>query len=227
MDAMTLRGPVLALWILAMASGCAGHEEKEGRVPAPGSTTPPVEPVEPVEPEPPAVNVKVSVASVQLQEDCPSAAPQKPAMQQEKFAGDVAPSAVMDSSARGFAAMCTQSRVQLSIESDGDQTQSFAIRAVRLKKAEGGDVLGTMSTREPTVWEDSKYQPWDESVAAGASMKVGYALGDPDWAEVEKGLGGSSWGPMYIVEIDVEIDGRIQTVASPKVPRDEPINVVT
>lgn len=123
--------------------------------------------------------------------------------------------------------MCTQSRVQLSIESDGDEAQSFAIRAVRLKKAEGGDVLGTMTTREPTVWDDSKYKPWDESIGAGASVKVGYALGDPDWAKVGKALGGSTWGPMYIVEIDVEIDGRTQTVASPKVPRDEPINVVT
>ncbi len=227
MDTMTLRGPVLALWMLALASGCAGHEEKEGKAPVPVSTTPPVEPVEPLEPEPPAVNVKVSVASVQLQEDCPSAAPQKPAMQEKRAAGDAAAGAVMDSSERGFAAMCTQSRVQLSIESDDEQTHSFAIRAVRLKKAEGADVLGTMSAREPTLWEDSKYKPWDESVAAGASMKVGYALGDPDWAKVEKALGGSSWGPMYIVEIDVEIDGRMQTVVSPKVPRDEPINVVT
>lgn len=228
---MALRGPVLALSILGLASGCAGHDDKEGKAPVPVSTTPRVEPVDPVEPPEPVANVKVSVASVQLQDDCPSAGPKKPAApakpeMQQKSAGDVAPGAAMDS-ARGFAPMCTQSRLQLSVESDGDEAQSFAIRAVRLKKAEGGDVLGTMTTREPTVWDDSKYNPWDESVGAGATIKVGYALGDPDWAKVGKALGGSTWGPLYIVEIDVEIGGRMQTVVSPKVPRDEPINVVT
>ena len=233
MDAMTLRGPLLALSILGLASGCAGHDDKEGKAPTPVATTPPSEP------EPAAVNVKVSVASVQLQDDCPSAAPAKPTasdkpaesaaepeMQQEKDAGDVAPGAA-GRMAKGFAPMCTQSRVQLSIESDGDEAQSFAIREVRLKKADGGDVLSTMSTREPSLWTDSKYTPWDESVAAGASIKVGYALGDPDWGRVGKALGGDTWGPMYIVEIDVEIGGQMQTVASPKVPRDEPENIVT
>ena len=219
MDAMTLRGPILALSILGLASGCAGHDDKEGKAPIPVSTTPTNEP----EPEPAAVNVKVSVASVQLQDDCPSAAPAKPASQPQSETEEAAAARM----AKGFAPMCTQSRVQLSIESGGDEAQSFAIREVRLKKADGGEVLGTMTSREPTLWEDSKYNPWDESVAAGAAIKVGYALGDPDWGKVGKALGGDTWGPMYIVEIDVEIGGRMQTIASPKVPRDEAENIVT
>ncbi len=223
--------PLFALSVFGLVSGCAGHDEKDGKTPVPVATAPPTTP------EARVVNV-VSVASVQLQDDCPSAKPAKPpapaaakpaaepAMRQEKAPGDVAPGA-SGRMAKGFAPMCTQSRVQLSIESDADVPQTFAIRAVRLKKAEGGEVLGTMSTRAPTVWENSKYEPWDESITAGASIKVGYALGDPDWGKVGKALGGDTWGPMYIVEIDVEIDGHLQTVASPKVPRDEPENIVT
>jgi len=237
MDAMTLRGPLLALSILGLASGCAGHDDKEGNAPTPATTTPPSEPGP--GPEPATVDVKVSVASVQLQDDCPSAKPakpvapaepeasaSKPAMQQKAVPGDVARGASAEM-AKGFAPMCTQSRVQLSIESDSDAAQAFAVVAVRLKKADGGDLLSTMSPREPTLWEDSKYNPWDESIAAGASIKVGYALGDPDWGKVGKALGGDTWAPMYIVEIDVEIGGQVQTVASPKVPRDEPENIVT
>ncbi|MGH1344124.1 MAG: hypothetical protein ACRBN8_21375 [Nannocystales bacterium] len=226
MDGMTLRGPLLALSILGLASGCAGHDDKEGKAPAPVATTPPTDP------EPAAVNVKVSVASVQLQDDCPSAKPpssadSKPDEDEPREAAMETESAAAARSAKGFAPMCTQSRVQLSIESASDTAQSVAIVAVRLKKADGGEVLGTMTTREPTLWENSKYNPWDESVAAGASIKVGYSLGDPNWAQVGKSLGGDTWGPMYIVELDVEVGGQRQTIASPKVPRDEPENIVT
>jgi hypothetical protein len=235
MKVMKLLGPVLIASTLAVTAGCAGHDDGKGKTPPTGpevATAPPEEP----EPEAPPASAKVQVAvtSVQLQDDCPSpkapsagaaAEPmrmEKAAMQQEDAAGDVADEDV-GLGLRG----CIQSRVQFSIESESDQALAFSVKAVRLKKAEGDDVFGTMNTREPTVWEDSKYQPWDQSIAAGASLKVGYAIGAPDWGKVEKALGESTWGPMYVVEFEVEIDGDTRTLVSPQVPRDEPENIVT
>ncbi len=173
------------------------------------------------------------MASVQLQDDCPPpkretpAASMRPRSRAEPAAQHKGQNVAAPGVVRGRRRACTQSRVQLSIESDDDQAQSLAIRAVRLKKADGGQLLGTMTTRDPTLWRGSKYEPWDETIAPGASIKVGYALGDPGWAAVATALGSETWATMYIVELDVEIDGRMQTVVSPKVPRDEPENIVT
>lgn len=241
MKVMKVLAPVLIASTLAVTAGCAGHDDGKGKTPPTGpevATAPPEDPIAEVPPA--SAKVQVAVTSVQLQDDCPSrkaavpaaGAPAEPArmekaeMQQEDAPGDVADEDI-GSAARGFAPSCIQSRVQFSIESESDEALAFSVKAVRLKKAEGGDVLGSMTTREPTVWEDSGYTPWDQSVAAGASLKVGYALGEPDWAKVGKTLGGSTWGPMYIVEFDVEIDGDTRTIVSPQVPRDEAENIVT
>lgn len=241
MKAMKPLAPLLIASTLAVTAGCAGHDDGKGKTPPTGPEVATAPPEDPVPEAPPASEkVQVAVTSVQLQDDCPSpkaavpaaGAPAEPArmekgaMQQKDAAGDVADEDI-GSAARGFAPSCIQSRVQFSIESESDEALAFSVKAVRLKKAEGGDVVGSMNTREPTVWEESKYTPWDQSVAAGASLKVGYALGAPDWAKVEKALGESTWGPMYVVEFDVEIDGDMRTIVSPVTPRDEPENIVT
>ena len=238
MKAMKPLAPLLIASTLAVTAGCAGHDDGKGKAPPTGpevATAPPEDPIA----EAPSSKVQIAVTSVQLQDDCPSpkAAPaagapaepmhmEKAEMQQEDAPGDVADEDI-GSAARGFAPSCIQSRVQFSIESESDEALGFSVKAIRLKQAEGGALLGTMTAREPTVWEDSKYTPWDQSVAAGASLKVGYALGEPDWAKVGKTLGQSTWGPMYVIEFDVEIDGDIRTIVSPQVPRDEPENIVT
>ncbi|MCR9166294.1 MAG: hypothetical protein ACE37F_00040 [Nannocystaceae bacterium] len=230
---MKLLGVALIVSTLAVTAGCAGHEEGKGKSPPNGPEVATATPEEPQPQTPPSsAKVQIAVSSVQLQDDCPSpksasASPvpvgiEEPGMQQKAQMGD-APA----HGARAFAPSCVQSRVQFSIESESDQAHAFAVKAVRLKKAEGGEVVGTMTTREPTVWEESKYNPWDQKVAAGASLRVGYALGAPDWGKVEKALGQSTWGPMYVVEFDVEIGGEVRTLVSPQAPRDEPENIVT
>lgn len=233
MEFMKSLGPVLIASTLALVVGCAGHDDGKGKAPPTGpevATAPPEEPQPPPPPE--SSKVQVAVASVQLQDDCPSlnragsvpaAQAMEPAMQQEDAPGDVADE---DAPSR-FAPSCIQSRVQFSLESESDEALSFAVKAVRLKRAEGKDSVGSMSTREPMVWDASKYVPWDQSVAAGASLKVGYALGAPDWGKVEEALEESTWGPMYVLEFDVEVDGDVRTIVSPQIPRDEPENIVT
>lgn len=184
----------------------------------------------------------MSVASVQLQDDCPGPKPAakratapKAAMEPPAKAledidqGDMAGDAPMARRAKPgtFDSMCRQSTLQLSIESSADAGVAFAIKDVRIRLADGDKALGTMATRNPTVWNDSKYEAWDEQVPAGASLKAGYAIGHPNWAEVEKASGKSSWGPMFILDVDVEVDGVVRTISSPKVPRNEPVNIVT
>jgi len=234
MAVMKLLGSVLGVSVLALGVGCAGHDDgKEGKVPPTGpevATAPPEDP----KPESAAASVQVAVASVQLQDDCPSPKkaqaedePMQPKSEKPSMAMPDEPMGDVADSERGFAPMCVQSRVQLSIESEVDAAVGFAIREVRLKQADGGKVVGTMGAREPKIWDESKYSTWDESIPANVSVKVGYALGDPGWSRVEKALGSSSWGPLFVVEIDVEIDGEVRTIVSPKVPRDEPENIVT
>ena len=70
------------------------------------------------------------------------------------------------------------------------------------------------------MWAQSNYEAWDQSIPAGASLKVGYALGAPDWGKIDKVLG-DSWGSLYVVELEVEIDGEFRRIVSPKIPRDE------
>ncbi len=229
------RTTVVGVLVLGLASGCAGYDEGGGKSPEQVKATPEPEPEPEPKPEPElpvdADLVQVTVASVQLQEDCPAAAPAaksmpKPTEPANGPQADSMPRAAARK-ASGFAAHCVQSRVLLAIASDAQEVIPFSVKAVRLKKADDGAVVGALTTREPQVWADSKYDAWDQSIAAGADIKVGYALGGPDWGAVGKAVGGDPWGPLYILEFDVEIDGRVQTIVSPKVPRDEPMNVVT
>lgn len=218
MRLMKLLGPMLAVSVLLPA--CTGHDDGRETPVRPDVETAPPEPPPTVDP---AKAVQVAVASVQLQDDCP---PRRSTMTQPEPMGDEEPG-MQQKGAPSFAPSCVQSMVQLSIESEADEALRFAVREVRLKHAENDAVLGTMTSREPQVWSDSKYEAWGENIDAGASLKVGYALGDPNWNAVGKALGGSTWGPLYYLEIDVEIDGKVRTVVSPKVPRDEPENIVT
>lgn len=205
----------LAVLLSSLLCGaCASHEDRrEGK-----SEPPPPTPTHNV-----ADDLTVSVASVQLQNDCP---PPQAAAKREAAMEPPADEALGDSD-RGFEPPCVQSRLQLAIASKAKDTVAFSVRTVRLKKADGGDVLGTMQVREPMRWQDNGFEPWDQQVAAEASLKVGYALGDPDWRAVEKALGGSSWGRLYVIEVEVEVAGVVRTVVSPKVPRDEPEIMVT
>lgn len=208
-----------AMLALGLASGCASHEES-GRKSAAAQVEPePEDPeLEPVRPEPVVAAAKVSVASVQLQDDC---RPDRSAGAHMGQQGESMDDALGRRSIQKTVAGCVQSRVSFAITSEADEPLTFAVMGVRLKTA--GKVVAEMTTRDPQVWSDSKFEPWDQSVAAGAQLNVGYSLGGPDWGAV----GGDSWAPLYELEIDVDIGGESRTLESPVAPRDEPNNMVT
>lgn len=234
----------LAVSFALTMSACDGGSKKpEGSAVATPAPTKPVG----VTPEPPKPEpVTVAVASVQLIQDCPD-----PAAEATPAAGDVpaaaaaadaipaqpAPGAAQQASARmapGAAGKmapggtwtppCTQSTMQLALRNPGKQDATLRVEAVRLVDLGSKKVLGPVAVRKPSVWSaDGTYRAWDEKVPVGVDLKIGYRLGEPDWAQVEKALG---WGVNlyalpFVLEVDVSIDGTRQTVRSPEFVREQ------
>jgi hypothetical protein len=173
---------------------------------------PPVGPTAPL-PEPPHVEIKVAIASVQLIEDCPDPAPaaaQEMSAKQSVARGDVA-----DGGSR-FDRSCTQSTVQLALRSDVQGP--FRVEAVRVLDAKTQRPVGTTSLRGPTRWraEDGMYMPWDERVDVKSELKISYKLGAFDRV-----------GGPYVLELEVSVDGHRQTIRSPEFIDEPPHMMVT
>lgn len=240
MKTMTFRGPILMLALLGVVSGCTPHEEPQQPLEPPQESAEGGSLSDGVEPEPEPETVTVAVASVQLQDDCPEPPPEAKldAPGESEDEGEIlepdlppAEGKVDPSRAAEFAAkrqiQCVQSTVQLSIVSEDSKALPFSVRAVRLRRAEGGGSIETMKARTPKHWIRSAYSAWDESIPPGATLKVSYVLGAPDWAAVERALEESSYGPLYVVELEVEVAGRLQVITSPVAPRELEEDLVT
>lgn len=228
---LSLSRSVLSLALLLPA--CAAHE---------GPTDPPT----------PAARVEVKVASVQLVQNCDdpptdaaaetalaSAASPPPAQQvgQAPLAamppepgamGKVSAGAALHDAPGGWSPPCTQSTMQLSIANLGDREGKLRIDSVRLFDARSNKELGKIQARKPGQWNPiGAYQPWNEVIGAGATVKIGYRLGEPDWAAIPT-IPGTDTDPYtrpYVLEIDISVDGVSQTVRSPEFVR-EPVHVI-
>ena len=218
MKRMKLVGPVIAS-LLGCASGCTGHDDPASAPPAPVQAPAPKPETEP-QPEPaaptPAELIRVSVASVNVQDDC---APQ-PAL--DEAMGNVARGDMSADQERSRPS-CVQSAVQLAIESEAAVESSFSVRAVRIQRPGDGEALATMTAREPTIWDDAKYAPWNQRIPAGDSMNVSYALGASDWSAVSR----ASDRGLFVVALDVVVDGEVRTIVSPVVNMEPVETMVT
>lgn len=154
--------------------------------------------------------VQIAVAAVTLGEDCqrldpqtaaaPAASSVSPVASKPKppanagqrgprpsdylpaTAGDMAnPSLARSMSGESY---CEQTSMQLQITSAA-HASTIALRNVELLD-DKGQVLGTLTARLPTRWDDatSQYTAWDLSVAAGASVKVSWVLSTPVWSNL-------------------------------------------
>lgn len=216
-----MRLPILsAFTVLALlVSGCASHDGITG-------TTSVVEP---------KIQLRATIASVQLIQDCPD--PEPAAVNNET----AKPSAAMPmrDEARGsgvgggggsFQQPCTQSTMQLSLKHDASDAQRVEVVAVRLLVAGKSESLGTLPARKPSKWSESgAYDAWDERVPVGSEIKVSYRLGEPDWSKVQEELGEGQdpYGQRYILEVDLKIGGTTTTVRSPEFARERPEVMVT
>ena len=235
--------PRLSPVLVALAlSACAAHE-------APPSTT--GRTVEtPPEVKTPRAELKIAIASVTLQQDCPDppepfaaqAAPAAPAavapilkpVEPERAAESPAMGASLARRAPGsggpWQPPCTQSTMQLSLSNTGDARGTLAIKAVRLLDAASKRPLGTLEARRPGLWSDpAGYQKWDQSILPGATLKASYSLGEPSWPDVHVKLGAASnlYTTPFLLEVDITVDGEVQTVRSPEFLRQEVHMIVT
>ena len=122
---------------------------------------------------------------------------------------------------------CTQSTMQLVFAGQGDRTSKVEIEKARLLDPKTGKAVATIEAREPAAWADGAYQSWNETVAPRQEVKASYELSVPDWSAVEKQIGTSSSGFMFVLELDVKVGDELQTVRSAQFPREMPHVIVT
>lgn len=115
-----------------------------------------------------------------------------------------------------------QSTVQFSFENEGPGDIRVSLSEVRFLSA-AGESFGAIATRGPTHWRDNGYHVWDETLAAFTELAASYKLSMPNWAEVEKSQGSTSYGPMYLLEADVSLGAVVQTVRSAPFSRQRPM----
>ena len=151
-------------------------------------------------PPPQRGDVAVDLAAVTLAEDCGTdftAPPPAAAASQASHAsaprgpGDVAQgSCASESDCSGMRARaCEQTTMQLAVRSTSGAPTNIRIKRVELVD-EHGKLIGQLEARAPTVWANDGYQPWDQTVAPGATLATSYALSAPPWDQLE----GGRWG---------------------------------
>jgi hypothetical protein len=124
--------------------------------------------------------------------------------------------------------MCTQSTMQIAFTGQGEEPGRVVIDRIDVIDPRSGKSLGRIDARRPQAWAaDGTYRAWDEIIGAGTDTKASYSLSVPDWSAVERTLGRSSYGHMFVLEVELSIDGERQTVRSPEFPREEPHVIVT
>ncbi len=190
-----------------VAEAVPGTESWPGAT-GPTSLTPPVTP--PVTPPPvnntPAA-VTVAVASVQLLQDCPDDRPAAAGLR----SNDEAESMSRSPSQGKMRAPPPGCSLNLSLTNAGGRAGQLKVMRVRLLDGQGKRELATVASRTPTRWDAEGYVAWDERVAGNTTSQVAYTLADAKW---KRGGAGDLYIKPYIVEVEVVIDGRKQTVRS-------------
>lgn len=216
-----MRTPVFCIAALLLVA-CTSHEGEQ-----PESRPEPTPPIVSA----PQIALRGAIASVALVQDCPDPPPPSAAaapVHQSISAGARAkpgPGGPGDT----WQQPCTQSSMQLTLSHDAREAQRVVIKAARLTAAATGALLAPIPTRGPTRWDDAgTYSPWDETLPAKTELKASYKLGEPDWSAVTKALGNDdTYAPRYVLEVDIELAGRITTLRSPEFQREFPHVVVT
>jgi hypothetical protein len=152
----------------------------------------------------------VVISSVQLLENCPDPP-------EAEVAADMDRGITHEEQQRkGGAVRCEQSTVQLAVRSD--RAGQLRIEAVRILDGARQRVAGSSTLRQPTLWSaaDSRYTRWDERVTAGKDLQISYKLGILDLSRAEQlsGPDFNAYSGPFMLELEVSIDGRRQTVRS-------------
>jgi hypothetical protein len=188
-------------------------------------------------PEPVASAVKIAIASVTLDQNCPdpeppaspppststspSPATDVPPSPPAKRAAPMPPRPGEAPSAVAVRRACQPSTLQVRFTNTGKAAASVRIASIQLHDVQSKSVLLPVAARLPAAFSDSgAYTPWDERLAAGTEFHASYRLTPPEWSMVESKLGGAtSRGRELELEVMFEIDGKPMTVRSPAFSR--------
>lgn len=227
----------LRICLMVSLAACSAQDENKATTPdqgAPNQGAP--------EPQVIAPAVAISFASVQMLDDCPDPPEEAPAavtvpasLKPVPAVSTVAPPArrapassppsspaMPGAAASHYTRPCMQSTVQLSFENKGSIEVRVSLSEVRFLSASGKS-FGMIVTRSPMRWQDNGYHRWNERLTTSAELKASYKLSVPNWGEVEKALGSSSYGPMYVLEADIAVGNTVTTVRSAPFSRQRPM----
>lgn len=169
------------------------------------------------QPKPAPGAISVDVASVSLADNCPdpvvAAAPPanpvpsapSPGSMHSSQEGEAIPGSKPSFESRSRQEVCEQTRMQLSIKSEG--AGAIQIKRVELLDKSGKSV-GVLAARNPTLWTNDTYVPWNQQVAAGQQLTASYSLTAPNW----EALGGRDPSATYRVRVTVSVGGEERTV---------------
>jgi hypothetical protein len=241
---------LLAIFLCTACDGTDGATPPEAPVPADPKTAskpdpkpdakPDPKPDAKPDPTPQVAAATIVIASVTMVEDCPDReAPAAPAPASSPVPGAPMPEAAKQApadEAMGDVAdgdsqydPCSQSTMQLALSGHpGPGAATVKIESVRLVRADTNAELAPLKARKPLSWNEAgMYEAWDERLPPDKALKASYKLSVPNWADVEAKLGAGSVGRMFVLQVEVSVDGRRQTIVSPEFAREEPEILVT
>ncbi len=149
-------------------------------------------------------HVVASLASVTLADDCVNKPSDEPGVAFTKAPG------ACQTGDSNCATLCRQTSMQLAFGSSATHDVKIDIKEVRLLEPTTRKLLGTLTSREPRRWSGESYQAWDGIILSNQGVKATYKLSAP----------GYHWASdaryrlqMYIVEVDVLVDGELRTLS--------------
>jgi len=117
---------------------------------------------------------------------------------------------------------CDFSSVQIAFTAGKTGTTAHvSVLSGAIVDASTGAELQSLTASTPLVWNGTKYQPWDETIAASSELKASYTLSPPAWSTFDRD---GSYERQYKVRIVVRLDGGAPvTLESQAVTRDPPV----
>lgn len=154
-----------------------------------GCKADPIVEEQPPSPKPPEISVKL--ASTRLGSDCgmggvPKAPPATEVKQKKPERNRKPPiDAHPPQEPPGVRIPCDQTAVQFSVRAPATAQRT----KLTLKKVElldnNGVWLETLTAASPSKWGTDNFVDWDETIAPGQTLAVGYKLTQPDWSKIK------------------------------------------
>lgn len=148
-----------------------------------------------------ALEVDASIAAVTLGDDCAGAGEDSgPGL----IGGDC------DGDGCGFGCTQTGMRLRVVAAETGDPVP-FEVLTVRMYTMEGA-LADELSSRNPRQFTEEGYVAWEQMIRATDDLAVSYDLDAPDWSSIGSGVAHRTYGMSFRIEVDMRIDGIVQTL---------------